>query len=186
MEKNSGRRLTADDWLDAALAAFELGGVAAVRIDVLAKTLGITRGSFYWHFPDRDGLLRQLVGRWELMNTSRVIATIEASAGTAEQRLRRLFATCAQDEGRLEMALRAWANSDQQAQVLIMQVDQRRIEYIAALLTEAGVLDVETKRRARIAYAAWLGEYMQPVVAPPETRVDNMLCLLALLLNDAE
>ena len=58
-------RLSAQDWVAAALSALTRGGVSAVRIDVLARELEITRGSFYWHFKDRDALLTAVLEEWE-------------------------------------------------------------------------------------------------------------------------
>ncbi len=175
-------RLSADDWLDAALAAFERGGVEAVRIEPLSKVLRVTRGSFYWHFDDRDALLRRLLERWEVRETSRIIDSVEAAGGSAAERLLRLLETCARDEGRLEMALRNWANSDEQARTAIAQVDLRRTEYIAALLSEHGLPPEQTEKRSRVAYAAWLGEYTQPAVPSVDDRVANMRCLHTMML----
>lgn len=175
-------RLSGDDWLDAALAAFERGGVEAVRVEPLAKVLSVTRGSFYWHFEDRDALLRRLLERWEIKETSRIIDSVETAGGSAAERLLRLLETCARDEGRLEMALRNWANSDEQARTAIVQVDRRRMEYIAALLSEHGLPPEQTEKRSRVAYAAWLGEYTQPVVSSVDERVANMRCLHGMIL----
>lgn len=181
MEK-SNLRLSAEDWLDAALAAFERGGVEAVRIEPLARGLNVTRGSFYWHFADRDALLRSLLGQWEVKQTSRIIDAVEALGGSAAERLLRLLETCAGDEGRLEMALRNWASSDKQARVVIAQVDRRRTGYIATLLSEHGLPPNEAGVRSRVAYAAWLGEYMQPVMPSFDERLANMKCLHGLIL----
>lgn len=186
MDSRQTARLSAEDWLDAALAAFERGGVEAVRIEPLARTLNVSRGSFYWHFESRDALLRRLLGRWELRETSRVIDAVEAGGGTAAARLLRLLETCARDEGRLEMALRNWASSDEEAQAAIGKVDLRRTDYIAMLLLEHGLRPEQCRRRARVAYAAWLGEYTQPVVPSFEERVANMRCLHRLLLAREE
>jgi len=182
MEDGQGTRLSADNWLDAALAAFERGGVEAVRIEPLARALKVTRGSFYWHFKDRDALLRQLLARWEVRETSRIIDSVEALGGRAAERLLRLLETCARDEGRLEMALRSWASTDEEARAAIAQVDRRRTEYIAALLSEHGLGAEQAAMRSRVAYAAWLGEYTQPLVPSSEERVANMRCLHRLIL----
>src|SRR5215467_13391709 len=73
----SRTQLSAQDWTDAALRALADGGVAAVRIDVLARGLGVTRGSFYWHFADRDALLRAALDQWEQAVTAQVIERME-------------------------------------------------------------------------------------------------------------
>ena len=58
-------RLTADDWAQAALDLISEQGVAAVAVEPLARRLGVTKGSFYWHFPSRDALLQAALERWE-------------------------------------------------------------------------------------------------------------------------
>lgn len=183
MVQETSSRLAAEHWLNAALAAFEVGGVDAVKVEPLAKSLNVTRGSFYWHFEDRSDLLRRLLVHWEAVDTRSIIETVEAHGGSARERLLRLLETCARDEGRLEIALRAWANLDDKARAAIARVDKRRIGYIADLLIEAGQHRNEATARARIAYSAWLGEYSQPAVPLYKARLDNMRNLHRLLLS---
>lgn len=182
METAEDLRLTPENWLDAALAAFEKGGVDAVKIVPLAKTLGVTRGSFYWHFQDRNELLRRLMVRWEALDTRNIIDAVESAGGTASERLLRLLETCARDEGKLEMALRAWANSDTRAGAAVAKVDKRRVNYIADLLEACGQKPEKAVLRARIAYSAWLGEYSQRATPSFKVRLENMRNLHRLIL----
>src|SRR5215831_599523 len=87
-----GKRLSADDWAGAALAALAEGGLAAVAVEPLAARLGATKGSFYWHFANRSALQEAAVLRWEERHTEAVIARLAGLADPAE-RLRRLFDT---------------------------------------------------------------------------------------------
>ncbi|MEM9638537.1 MAG: TetR/AcrR family transcriptional regulator, partial [Pseudomonadota bacterium] len=112
MENRKDPRLSPDAWVDAAYAAFEDGGVAAIRVDPLARKLGITRGSFYWHFKDRNALLRAVVGRWQTTSTEQEIDANEAAGGPPAERLLRLLRSCASDDGRFEISIRAWATED--------------------------------------------------------------------------
>jgi AcrR family transcriptional regulator len=185
MVKLEKSNLDADDWLDAALDAFERGGVESVRIEPLAKALKVTRGSFYWHFADRDALLRKVLERWEIKATSRVIDDVQQLGGNASDRLLRLLETCARYDGKLDMALRSWANTDVEARHAINQVDQRRTKYIEDLLVEHGLTQDSAQRRSKVAYAAWIGEYTQPVVPSVEDRVANMHCLHRLIISEA-
>jgi AcrR family transcriptional regulator len=178
-----GNRLSALDWLDAALEIFERDGVEAVRIEPLARKLNVSRGSFYWHFRDRAALLRDLLARWEVRETARIIEIVEAGGGSAAVRLLRLLETCARDEGRLEMALRNWANSDAQARNAVAQVDLRRTQYLAALLVEHGLEPEQAEKRSRVAYAAWLGEYTRPQTSSVAERMADMRCLHGLVLT---
>ena len=78
----SGRsRLTANDWVAAGLRALVDGGVDAVKILPLAQGMGVTRGSFYWHFQNRAELLARLLDAWEATNT-KAILSLRGSVGS--------------------------------------------------------------------------------------------------------
>src|SRR5215469_2740591 len=90
-QKASGQqRLTRDDWITAALAAIADGGLAAVGVEPLAVRLGATKGSFYWHFENRDALLGAAIRRWEKETTTDVIAEITAAHDAPASQFRRL------------------------------------------------------------------------------------------------
>src|SRR5688500_18331891 len=76
--KRTASRLTVDDWTAAALEAMAGGGLAAVAVEPLATRLGATKGSFYWHFANRDALIEAAVLRWEREHTEAVIGLINA------------------------------------------------------------------------------------------------------------
>src|SRR5499427_6528851 len=86
------RRLTREDWVTAALGAIADGGLAAVGVEPLAARLGATKGSFYWHFENRDALLETAIRRWEKETTTDVVAEITAAHGTPASQFRRLVA----------------------------------------------------------------------------------------------
>src|SRR6516225_11634952 len=91
-QKASPRRLTRDDWITAALAAIADGGLAAVGVEPLAARLGSTKGSFYWHFANRDALLEAAISRWEKETTTDVVAEITAARDAPASQFRRLVA----------------------------------------------------------------------------------------------
>src|SRR5215210_4403554 len=102
MDMRDGKResLTAHDWTQAALDALARGGVAAVAVEPIAKSLGTTKGSFYWHFADRNALLESALDLWERRDTDRVISAVDESEDVAT-RLRgllRLTFTSVQDD----------------------------------------------------------------------------------------
>src|SRR3954453_2205160 len=92
MDMANGKResLGPADWAQAALDALAQGGLAAVAVEPLAKALGTTKGSFYWHFADRNGLIAAALARWEQRDTELVIAAVEAEE-YATARLRNLL-----------------------------------------------------------------------------------------------
>ena len=90
-QKASGqRRLTRDDWITAALGAIADGGLAAVGVEPLAARLGATKGSFYWHFENRDALLEAAIRRWEKETTTDVGTEITAAHDAPASQFRRL------------------------------------------------------------------------------------------------
>lgn len=78
-------RLTADDWINAARELVATSGIAAVAVEPLARTLGVTKGSFYWHFSDRNALLTAVLERWERDGTEARIAASEQLADPRDQ-----------------------------------------------------------------------------------------------------
>jgi AcrR family transcriptional regulator len=184
MEAAPPRQLTAKDWITAAWAAFEKGGVDAVRIVPLATSLGVSRGSFYWHFEDRDALLLDVLRLWSVSNCHDVIDANEKLGGVADVRLLRLIETCARDDGHLEMTLRSWAQTDARAGMVMAEVDATRIAYLAKLIAEATRNPKNAEAKARVTYAAWLGEYTALAHVDEATRVANMRCLHDMLLKD--
>jgi AcrR family transcriptional regulator len=185
MEKPPNPRLGPEAWIDAAYEAFEAGGVGAVRIDPLSKKLKITRGSFYWHFADRHALLRAVIDRWDATNTKGTIEANEAMGGAPSVRLLRLLRTCASDDGRFEIGIRAWANDDEEARQILERIDERRIVYMARLAAEAGVKDDDALARSRVGYLAWLGSYTCAVPSETEQRLADMDCLWKMMLANA-
>ncbi|MCE6998167.1 TetR/AcrR family transcriptional regulator [Saccharothrix sp. S26] len=150
-------RVTREDWTMAALRALARGGVAAVSVDGLAGELGITRGSFYWHFKDRDALLVAAVELWEQRTTADLITRL-ASLDDPEEKLREGFRTAlgVQLVPGLEPALVAHADHPVIAPVLT-RVIERRIAYLAELYAELGLTPAVARRQAVVAYAAYLG-----------------------------
>ena len=178
---NAADRLGPEDWIAAALDVLAESGAAAVRVEPLAKRLGVTRGSFYWHFKDRRALLDALLDAWRDRQTDGVIAEAEALGAPPGETLRELLKLCYQDDGRLEKAFRAWAASDPAAAQLIAKVDARRVAYLARLLRGMGFEKPIADARARIAYRAWLGGYALAAAPAGKTVARDIDELYALL-----
>ena len=152
-------RLGPKDWVAAALSVLAEGGIGAVRVDRLAKTLGVTRGSFYWHFGNRRMLLDALLETWRAQQTDDVIAHAEALGQPPAETLRAVLRLCFEDDGRLESAFRSWAAGDPAAARVVAAADRRRIGYLASLLQGIGHAESSARARARIAYRVWLGDH---------------------------
>ena len=122
-------------WIAHGLRALAAGGPDAVRIEPLARALGVTRGGFYWHFRDRGALRDQMLDTWERATTEEVIKRVVCEGGDARARLRRLFAlTFSSDEWvTIDLAVRDWARRDQAVAGRLRRVDNRRMDYLRAL-----------------------------------------------------
>ena len=157
--KASGqRRLTRDDWVAAALAAIADGGLASVGVEPLAARLGATKGSFYWHFQNRDALLEAAIGRWEQETTTDVIAEITAARDAPASQFRRLVAGVIEraEQDRVGPALLASAAHPAVAPVL-ERVTAARLDLIAMVFRRLGFAQAQARRRALLAYSSYLG-----------------------------
>ena len=149
------------DWVVAALEILANEGIEAVRITRLAADLGVTRGSFYWHFKDRDDLLAALIEAWEARNTSALIEALEASTDLIDAVLA-IFEIWMTDEPfapKLDAALRDWARRDPAVRRVVERADEKRLKAIARGFERAGFAKTEAFIRARILYFTQVGYY---------------------------
>ena len=155
-----GRRLSPQDWIDAALAAIAADGLAAVAVEPLAARLGTSKGSFYWHFASRDALLKAALANWEQQYTTEVTAANAAASGsrTPAARLRLLIerVTGIAETDAIAAALAASASHPIAGPVLD-RVTRHRISYTADLFREMGFTPAQARHRALLAYSAYLG-----------------------------
>ena len=178
-------RLGRDQWVMAALYALGESGTDAISVEPLAKSLGVTKGSFYWHFEDRRALHEAVLSRWEDIATAQIIEQVESSAvSDARQRLRRLFEIVfgggSTGDG-IESAMRAWARIDTDVAAAAVRVDQRRLNYVSSLLREIGLPRALADQRARILYRTLVGEFVWRSSGGPritETEIDDLADLL--------
>lgn len=155
-------RLNASAWVSAGLDLLAHGGIDAVRIDQLAKVLGVTKGSFYWHFEERGELLAAMLEMWRRSATLAVIERLETHGPPAE-RLRRLLdlplsGNAALRGQNLELAIRLWARRDQTAAAAVEEIDQQRLAYTMSLLRANGVSASKAGAAAYLTYAFVLAE----------------------------
>jgi AcrR family transcriptional regulator len=176
------RLLTRGDWTSAALDAIAAGGTSGVAIDRLARTLGASRGSFYWHFADRDELIQAALERWERQSTTELIPHLDAVADPAE-RLAALFREVYEKRvDRVEMVLAAIADEPHVAPVFA-RVTQARLEALRRIFVDLDLPDAEAEARAWLAYGFYIGHHQldrspsRPSIRPE--RLDGIVALLA-------
>ncbi|GIG41549.1 TetR/AcrR family transcriptional regulator [Cellulomonas phragmiteti] len=162
-------RVTREQWVDAATATFRTEGLTGVRVEAVARALGVTKGSFYWHFADRRALVNAVVERWEAEQTEDVIART-AGGGEPRDRLAALFAEVAARTagrgGERRLYLEAAAEGVQDA---VRRVTARRVEHVTALLVELGLPADVARARAVVSLAAAVGADQLAEALPPGT-----------------
>ena len=160
------RSLTGEDWADAALDAIAENGVEAVAVERIARRLGVTKGSFYWHFTGRDALLEAALTRWERQQTEDVIARAEMEQD-GRARIHRLFrgADGSKRAGQLYLALAAAAN-DPQVGAAVNRVNNRRIHFMEQCYQAMGLSGAEARQRAVLSYSVYLGTLQMRRDAP--------------------
>ena len=144
-------RLTRQDWIDAAIQQLFEGGVGAVSVEQLGTRLGVTRGSFYHHFADREDLLRALLDYWADRWTYVVrdqLAALGLDPGTTLLALMRAIRS--QGASEYDAPFRAWALHDPLAREVLEQVDGVRLDYIRSLFEGLGFTGLELENRARL------------------------------------
>lgn len=159
VRKNESLNLTRQDWINQGLKVLAEKGVETVRVEPLAKLMGVTKGSFYWHFKNREALLSAVLQEWIKSQTNSIIEQVEGLGGDAKTKLLYLFELAVQDNGRVENAIRAWATGDATVAAALAQVDQRRLDYTKDLFLQAGFEPFEATARARMVYYALVGEF---------------------------
>jgi len=151
--------LAKDAWVSAAIDVLGEAGAGGLAIEPLAARLGVTKGSFYWHFKNREDLLRAVIETWERVATDGVIEALEQVADPA-QRLRQLFSLSLENIAQLraEAALRAGALAgDAEMAASVQRVMSRRLAYMQSLYAALGETPSEAKRMSVVAFGAYLG-----------------------------
>jgi len=179
-------RLTPDDWVLAAMRVMASRGVEAVKVEVLAREMGVSKGSFYHHFGKRKDLLDALIERWEDEGTEDVIEGVESEAADPDTRLRalmkRVFGTELEYDI-FESQLRAWARRDDGVREAVARVDARRIGYVADLLVARGHSRAKARARARILYRTLVGDFVIRSHGGPPLGAAERKALYALLVS---
>ena len=155
----SGHDRGPNKWFEAALKTLVEEGVDAVRIERLAAQLGITRGSFYHHYKDRDDLLRAVLEHYMQINHQNLVAMLPALQGTPKDKLWTLWtATASQTFRDYDWAVRMWGMHDTHVAEVLNQIDVKRMDVMMALFMEMGFTEDESWIRAALAYHGSLGD----------------------------
>jgi AcrR family transcriptional regulator len=181
-QPDASSRLDRDAWIRAGLDILADQGIDGVRIEPLAKRLGVTKGSFYWHFRDRADLLDGLLDSWRRRATLSIIERLDHAGESPAKRLRALLhlpfgGRSAEKGADLELVVRLWGRRDAKAHQILAEVDELRIRYLTQLLETAGVTEGESRARAILAYS-----YMRVANSLP-SGADPLDAIVSLLVN---
>ncbi len=172
-------RLTKEDWIKQGLRTLATEGAAGLKVGAMAARLGVSRGSFYWHFRDFSEFRAMLLEGWRDRTVDQVIREFdESSAGP--DRLGRLLKRAFLGKRGLDRAIRSWAADEPSVAAMVATVDRRRVEYLAKLLIAAGVADKPAEARAAFIYWAYLGQVavMSPTYATIEAHTLDAISAL--------
>ena len=183
--------LSPNDWLEAATDFLINNNINSLDIPYLCRRLGVTKGSFYWHFEDRAELLKALLDDWRQRMTADVSARAERSSTTVDSALQYLLGLIRRPRplrrGAIERSVREWARADPLPRASVVEVDQMRLAFFEALFRRHGLSDREARLRAYAAYALMMGDSILKETLDLDSPAEDYVRLVVeLLLGQAE
>ncbi|MFY0517710.1 TetR/AcrR family transcriptional regulator [Lysinibacillus sp. UGB7] len=166
-------QLTREDWVKAGLQQLAEVGIHKVRIETLARSLKISKGSFYHYFRDHQDLLNSMIDYWEIHATKRIIHSMEQEDSSLEQLLRISFSS----NKKIEIGIYDWAKYNAHVAARLVEIEEQRIYCVAKLYQKKGIGDSQAVDRARLAYLTYVG-WMTRFEANPNFDIEKMFELL--------
>ncbi|MGY1725340.1 TetR/AcrR family transcriptional regulator [Geodermatophilus sp. SYSU D01062] len=178
-------RTPRERWVEQGLRALAEGGPDAVRVEVLAKDLGVTKGGFYGHFADRDALLEAMLDTWERESTDEVLERVEREGGDPRTRIARAGVLTFSSDRLLpvDLAVRDWARRDEAVAARLRRVDERRMGLLRELIGTFCADPDEVEARALIAFCLAIGEHFLATDHGGRTRAQVLARAADLLLD---
>jgi len=177
--------MTPDRWAAEALKALARGGLSAVAVEPLARALGVTKGSFYWHFKGRDALLAAALDRIE-QNNAAAIQDFEQRFPDPRERLRALFVAAFEPSALGGLLLNLAAERDHPViGPVIDRVTQARLDYLERIFVDIGFEPAQARNRALLSYSAYVGHYQLAATAPERVPAGAKLAVYVTDLVDA-
>lgn len=178
-------RTPRDRWIEEGLQALAAGGPDAVRVEALAKKLGVTKGGFYGYFTDRDALLRAMLDAWERESTDEVIDRIEREGGDPRTKIQRAGVLTFSNDRLLpiDLAIRDWARRDEAVAERLRRVDNRRMALLRQMIGTFCADPDEVEARSLLAFCVAIGEHFLAADHGARTRAEVLLRVADLLLS---
>lgn len=164
MENDSNKnraQLDREAWIDGAIEVLAEEGIAGLRVEVLAKRLKVTKGSFYWHFQDRRDLLLAILTQWRDGRIRDIVKQTKAAPGEELAQIYHVIEVYSANRSRrgmmIELAVRDWARRDPDAAAIVAEVDETRLRCARELFVACGVSPQEASSRCMLLYAYVFG-----------------------------
>jgi AcrR family transcriptional regulator len=173
-KRKGSEKISRERWIEIARTTLIREGIAGVKVNRLAKMLGVTRGGFYWRFKNPTELYEALLEDWRNTNTAPLLATL-CGPGEPAQRLRAAFRLWIEEQDfdpSYDTAVRAWGALSRKVANIVHQVDDQRIDAFRQLFVDAGNPEQEAFIRARITYFHQVGYYAMGVHEPVKRRLE--------------
>lgn len=159
-------KLSAERWFIAALEILAVGGIDAVRVELVAEALGVTKGMFYTRFQSRDAFLEAMIDYWRQRTTTGLVAELGAMDASPQGRLARLFTLSQTDRAKtgasIELAMRTWALTDDRAARALAEIDRQRLAYFESVAIANGVPADQAPARAFMIYSYVICDTLLP------------------------
>jgi AcrR family transcriptional regulator len=144
---------TKKDWIQAGIDILAEQGIDSVKIEAIARKLGVSKGGFYGYFLNRDAFLQAMLDYWAEIFTSRIIETVGSLEGSLAEKLTKLFSIVDDIKyDALEISIYAWANKDPKAEKVVMRVVKERLLFVTNLFHEGGFSRNDAVNRAHLVH----------------------------------
>lgn len=177
-------RTPRERWVEEALRALAAGGVDAVRVEVLAKALGVTKGGFYGYFANREALLTAMLDAWEKACIDDVLDRVEHEHGDVVDQVRLAGQLTFADELLpIDLAVRAWASRDHEVAERLRRVDNRRMQLLRDAISTFCSDPAEVEARCLLAFCMAIGSHLLAADHPGRTQLQVRARAGALILD---
>src|SRR3954451_11045438 len=163
-----------DVWVEAGFTELARSGVEGVRVEVLAKNLGVTKGGFYRRFADRAALLDAILERWRAGRTMAIAQQTSLDGQAPRERLKTLIQLYSErlnpERMAIELAIRQWARTDEGAAAAVAGVDAARLKHVGELYRATGLAAEDADAQAFLFYCFIFGQSLLFVERGPRKR----------------
>lgn len=176
-DTQAGNKSTKEDWLNLAIEALIYEGIDQVKVQVMAKKLGVSRSSFYWFFESIQDLQDQLLNHWLTRNTGSIIERAMRPSSNITKAVLAVF-ECWVDiklfDPNLDIAIRYWGRRDPRVRAIVEQADNQRVDALTKMFERYGIAHEEAMVRARVLYFTQIGHYTLEVREPLDLRLSRL------------